>query len=129
MRPNANVPVPERAQAGASRIELLIALIIMAVGILSVAQLFPASSRGQTKDRMLSAASYHAQQKIEELATKTFADAHLAAGRHPAGTATEALGNNGQWRRFYQVTDMAAPIDNLKLVTVTVRWNSVRACS
>jgi Tfp pilus assembly protein PilV len=123
------VPVPSRSQRGASLIELLIAVIVMSIGILALAQLFPAGSGSQAKDRMMSSASYYTQNKIEELNTLPFADAALTAGRHPAGTATEALGTSGKWRRFYNVTDMTGTISNLKLVTVTVSWTSVRACS
>lgn len=125
----ASVSVPSRPQRGASLVELMIAVFVMSIGILALAQLFPAGSRGETKDRMMSSASYYAQSKIEELGTLLFADAALTAGRHPAGTATEALGSTGRWQRFYNVQDMAGTISNLKLVTVTVRWTSARACS
>ena len=54
-RPNRS---PER---GTSLAELMIALVVLSIGLLAVAQLFPAGSRGQVQDRMLTTASYYAQ--------------------------------------------------------------------
>jgi hypothetical protein len=45
----------------------------------------------------------------------------LTDGRHPAGTACDTL-ERGQWLRFYQVSTMALPLDNLKKVDVTVTY-------
>jgi Tfp pilus assembly protein PilE len=111
-----------RSERGASLIELMIALVVLALGILAVAQLFPAGTRSQLGDRMLTSANYYAQEKIEVLTNLPFADAQLTDGRHPAGTATEACGTSGAWKRFYDVSTLTAPLDNLKKVTVTVQW-------
>jgi hypothetical protein len=100
----------------------MVALVVLSIGLLAVAQLFPAGSRGQVQDRMLTSANYFAQEKIEQLTNVPWADPGLIVGRHPTGTATEALGTGGQWQRFYTVAVMAAPLDNLKKVTVTVNW-------
>jgi Tfp pilus assembly protein PilV len=107
---------------GASLVELMVALMVLAVGILAMAQLFPAGNRSQLKDRMMTSASLFAQEKVEQLTPKTWSDPDLANGRHPAGTAVEQLGTSGKWGRFYQVETLAAPLDNLKRVTVTVNW-------
>ena len=115
-----------RSEHGATLIELLMALVVLAIGVLAVAQMFPASSRGQTRDRMRSVGNNYAQSKIEELETLTWADAGLSVGRHPAGSATEALGTTGAWQRFYNVDAMAAPMDNLRRVSVVVAWTAVK---
>jgi type IV pilus assembly protein PilV len=120
-RPPHSIPIS--SQRGASLIELLIALLVLALGILALGQLFPAGTRGQLKDRMMTTGSLYAQEKIEQLAPLNWSSADLTVGRHPAGVATEALGNNGAWKRFYQVDVMDAPLDNLKKITVTVSWN------
>ena len=109
-----------RDERGTTLAELMIALVVLAVGLLAVAQLFPSASRGQVQDRMLTTANYYAQEKVEDLVNLTWTDTRLTVARHPAGTATEDL---GQWQRFYTVTQLAAPLDNLKKVTVTVTWN------
>jgi len=117
-----------RAERGTTLTELMVALVILTVGILSVGQLFPAGSRGQLQSRMTNSASYYAQEKIEQLNGQTWTGTDLTDGRHPT-SGTEALGSGGQWQRFYQVTTMAAPLDNLKKVTVTVQWTYLGARS
>lgn len=116
-------PVTTRkSERGASLIELMIALVVLSLGILAVAQLFPAGARSQVRDRMMTSGSYYAQEKLEELNRIAWADPALATGRHPPGTASEALGATGKWRRHYEVAALPAPLDNLKKVTVTVGW-------
>src|SRR2546425_10665132 len=105
--------VSARNQRGTSLAELMIALVILSIGLLAVAQLFPAGSRGQVQDRMLTAANYYAQEKIETLVGLTWGAPELTVGTH----ATESL---GAWSRSYTVALLAAPLDNLKKITVTV---------
>ena len=108
-------------EQGMSLVELCIALVVLAVGILAVGRLFPAGARSQAQDRLLISANYYAQEKVETLTGLTWADAALFDGRHPAGTACDTLGT-GQWLRFYQVTTMTGSLDNLKKVDVTVSY-------
>lgn len=115
-------------QRGVTLVELMIALLVLSLGVLAVGQLFPAGSRGQLSDRMLTTANNYARDKIEELSTKPWTDADLTVGRHPPGLATEALGN-GKWQRFYDVASLASPLDNLRRVSVTVSWNYLGAKS
>ena len=113
------LPSTRHSERGTSLAELMIALIVLSIGLLAVAQLFPAGSRSQLRDRMLTAANYHAQEKIEQFVNLPWTDAALDIGRHPAGTATENL---GQWQRYYEVELLDPPLENLKKVTVTVTW-------
>lgn len=114
--------LPPRDARGTTLIELAIALVVLALGLLAVGQLFPAGSRHQLQSRMRTNASFYVQQKIEELSTAGWNDAVLAAGRHPAGTACDTLGG-GQWLRSYNVDVLPSPLNNLKRVSVTVGWN------
>jgi prepilin-type N-terminal cleavage/methylation domain-containing protein len=114
-------PSGHRADSGFSLVEVLIALIVMSIGIFSMARLFPAGARGQVQDRLTVGASGYVQEKMEVLRGTSWSDANLAEGRHPAGVATESCGG-GKWQRFYVVTTMASPLDNLKKVDVTVTW-------
>jgi prepilin-type N-terminal cleavage/methylation domain-containing protein len=111
-----------RRERGFSMVEVLIALIVMAVGIFSVARMFPAGARGQVQDRLTIGANDYVQEKVEYLRGLSWSDPDLVDGRHPAGTATESI-SNGRWQRFYTVTTMASPLDNLKKVDVTVTWS------
>ena len=118
MRPRT--PECSREQ-GMSLVELMVSLVVLSIGILAVARLFPASARSQAQDQILIKANYYAQEKVETLTGLTWADAALLDGRHPAGTACDTLGT-GQWLRFYQVTTMTGSLDNLKKVDVTVSY-------
>lgn len=100
------------------------ALVILSLGLLAVGQLFPAGSRGQVRDRLYSSANYYAQEKLEELESKAWADPDLNPGRHPGGAAVESLGTLKTWLRYYQVDAMVSPLDNLRKVTVTVFWRA-----
>ena len=120
MRP-LPAPRPSRSERGVTLIELMMALVILSVGLLAVAQLFPAGTRSQLRDRLFSSAHYYAQEKLEEVSQKSWADPALSIGRHPAADF-ETLGTNKTWQRFYQVDVMAVPLDNLRKVTVTVNW-------
>lgn len=113
--------VRPRSERGVTLVELLAALIVLSLGVLAVAQLFPSGSRAQLQDRMRTTANYYAQEKIEQLTGLTWSDPALTTGRHPAA-GNDTLGASGQWQRFYQVTAMTAPLDNLKMVTVTASW-------
>lgn len=114
-------PVPARAR-GFSLIETLIALVVLSVGILALARLFPSASRAQEQAKMSETATFYAQERMERLSAVSWSDTALSVGRHPPGTATENLGASGAWHRYYTVTAMAAPLTDLKKVIVTVTW-------
>lgn len=114
-------PIAIHDEHGSTLIELMIALVMLTIGILAVGQLFPAGSRSQLQARMTTAGNYYTQEKLEQLAGCSWTDANLSDGRHPTSDF-EALGSSGQWHRYYEVSTMASPLDNLKKVTVTVEW-------
>jgi len=118
MRTRTPLPATER---GMSLIELLIALVVLAVGILAVGRMFPTGARSQVQDRLRIGANYYAQEGIEQITGRPWSDPMLSDGRHPAGTAMDSLGG-GHWLRFYQVTTMTGSLNNLKKVDVTVNY-------
>jgi len=120
---------PRHDERGATLAELMIAMVILSIGILAVARMFPAGSANQVRSRSMSTANYFMQEKVEELSGLDWADAALTAGRHPAGVAFDTLGTSGAWLRYYEVTAMAAPLQNLKQVTVTVNGKYLGARS
>jgi type IV pilus assembly protein PilV len=115
-------PTPRHDMRGSTLVELMIALIVLSVGIIALARLFPSATRTQQQAKMQTAASYYAQERVERLAALSWSDTALSIGRHPGGTASENLGASSAWHRYYQVSSMAAPLDDLKKVTVTVTW-------
>jgi prepilin-type N-terminal cleavage/methylation domain-containing protein len=120
----------EPAERGVTLIELMIALVVLSIGVLALAQTFPAGSRKQASDRLFTTANQLLQDKTEELSTRNWADVDLDLGRHPAA-GFDSLGPNRNLLRHYQVSAMANPLDNLRKVTVRVEWQymGARACS
>jgi prepilin-type N-terminal cleavage/methylation domain-containing protein len=110
-----------RSERGATLIEVVVALVVLAVGILAAGQLFPLGSRNQVQDRLLTSANYYAQEKIEQLGRVAWNDPDLAVGTHPA--TPEALGDGGVWRRRWTVEALPGQLSNLRKVTVIVNWN------
>ena len=114
--------IPHRSERGITLVEMMIAILVLTTGVLVLGRLIPAATRGQVSDKMLTQASGYAQQKVEVLQTVSWSDAALENGRHPSPSTNEPLGSNGQWQRSYEVSTLAAPLDNLKKITVTVSW-------
>jgi prepilin-type N-terminal cleavage/methylation domain-containing protein len=106
-------------ERGMSLVELMISLVVLAIGLLAVGRMFPTGARSQTQDRLLIGANYYAQERLESLTGLSWSDPQLTDGRHPAGAAMDTL-QQGQWMRFYQVTTMTGKLDNLKKVDVSV---------
>lgn len=111
-----------RHDRGFTLLELMVALIVLSVGVFAVANLFPAGMRGQVQDRMQAEAGGLAQSEIERLSGLAWGDAQLASGRHPASGYT-TCGTNGHWSRSYDVSPLAAPLADVKKVSVTVTWS------
>jgi prepilin-type N-terminal cleavage/methylation domain-containing protein len=109
-------------ERGISLVEVLIALVVLSVGIMAIGGMFPAGTRTEVQTRMQSNANYFAQLKLEELRAIPWNDPALNAGRHPAGIVCDTLGTTKAWRRFYQVDLLAAPLADLKRVSVNVSW-------
>jgi len=109
-------------ERGVTLVELCIALVVISIGLLALVRIFPTATRNQLEDRMVTSANLYAQEKVEDLSAKGWADADLTIGRHPAGTVNEACGTSGAWQRHWDVAQMASPLDNLKKITVTVTW-------
>jgi type IV pilus modification protein PilV len=107
---------------GMSLVEVMIALLVLSLGILAIAQMFPAGTRSSIQSKLRSGANYYSQQKLEELRVLDWNDALLSIGRHPNATDFDTLGASKAWRRAYNVDVLAAPLDNLKRVVVTVNW-------
>ena len=121
------IPAPRsRGSRGFSLIELLVALVVLSLGVLALARLFPAASREQLRDRMRTAASYYAQDKVEALRALPTTDINLADGRHPGALTNESLGTTGAWQRYYTISHLDEPLDNLARVDVVVRWTTAR---
>ena len=108
-------PARRRTDGGFSLIEVLFALTFLAVGILAVASMIPAGTRGVTQSRVLTTGLMAAQTKLEELKGKSYTS--LAAGTFNDSTSV--------FRRTWTVTD-SVPMSGCKRIQVTVSWNERR---
>jgi prepilin-type N-terminal cleavage/methylation domain-containing protein len=119
-------PLPPRRpsrQAGFSLIELMVALVLLGIGILSIANVFPLGSRTQLRDRLRTSAADLAQQKMEQLHVVNWSDALLSVGTHPdANGETLTLTNEGTFNRRWIVQSQAGAFADMKMVTVRVTW-------
>ena len=120
MNPRISQP---RGERGITLVEVMIAILVMTTGVLALGRMIPAATHGQVSDKLLTQANAYAQQQVETLQVAYWSDPALTDGRHPAGAANEVLGATGTWQRHYDVATMAAPLDNLRKITVTVEWN------
>ncbi len=111
--------------SGMTLVELLMALVVLSIGILGVAGLFPLGRAASTDGRLLTQATDLAQQTMEQLRTKGFHDPALADGTHPNGTG-EWVGTNGRFYRWWTVTQLTGALSDVKLVDVRVTWTAVR---
>ncbi len=114
-------PRDRHAERGTTLAELMIALVVLSLGVLAVGQLFPAGTRSSEAARLTSAANYLAQEQLEQLKGEDWHSTALEDGRHPA-SGFDSVGTSQRMGRFYEVSSMASPLDNLKRVTVTVEW-------
>lgn len=116
-------PRPAAAEAGFSLIELMVALVLLGIGILSIANLFPLGSRSQLRDRMRTSAADLAQQKMEQIRTVAWSHADLDVGTHPSASGESlTLTDEGSFNRRWIVEAQPGAFADMKKVTVRVIW-------
>ena len=116
---------PPPAPAGFSLVEVMVAVVVLGIGLIGMAAVFPFGSKAGIEDRLTTQAVDLAGQKMEQLRIKTYFDPDLTAGWHPS-TAGESVGPNNRFNRRYLVTDLTGTMTNVKHVEVEVTWASTR---
>ncbi|HEU4723841.1 MAG TPA: hypothetical protein VFU59_00950 [Candidatus Eisenbacteria bacterium] len=107
---------PRESRAdGFSLIEVMFALTFLAVGILAVASMIPAGTRGVSESRTITSGLMAAQLKLEELRGTPYTSL-------TAGTASDTV---SVFRRTWTVTD-SIPTAGCKRVLVQAAWNDAR---
>lgn len=105
----------------------MVALTVLGLGILGLANVFPLSSQTQMKDRLRTSGADLAQQKMEQLRTISWSSPDLTDGIHPGTTGeTLALPDEGVFTRYWLVATQAGNFADMKKVTVRVRWTVLR---
>ena len=103
---------------GFTLLETLIALTILAIGLLGLLGLQIAAMKGNMSGFLISAASAAGEQRIEELKGLSSSDALLSAGAHSDGTVTV---QDTVYTRSYVIQDNA-PVSGVSTLTVTISW-------
>lgn len=121
MRNGFHSPAPAPAargkgSSGFSLVEVMVAITIIGVGILSLASLFPLSARKVTHGDLESRATFQAQAKMEELKRTPWTQ--LVDG---AGADTVEAGLSRSWT----IRD-GSPVAGMKTVSVGVSWSDGR---
>jgi type IV pilus assembly protein PilV len=104
-----------KKQKGFSLIEVLIGLILLAIGVLALAGLQASAVRGNFFSNNLTQASYVGQDRLEYLKNIALTHADLTAGTHNDGTTTIA---GMVFSRSYTVVVNGG----LRTINYTVTW-------
>ena len=99
---------------GFSLLEVLVALLLSAVGILAIGGLQIGSIKGNSFSQEVTQATVLSQEKLEELRKMGFDDSGLSSGHHDEG-----LLGDSRFSRSYEVEPISL---TLKAVRVTVSW-------
>jgi type IV pilus assembly protein PilV len=103
-------------QKGFTLIEVVLGLVILAVGLLSLAGMQMTSVRGNAFSKQLSQATYVIQDRLEFLRYLSLDDPLLAAGTHDDGSTTLS---GVVFNRSYNVVIN----NNLRTINYTVTYN------
>lgn len=106
-----------RNDRGSSVVEIMVALIILGIGLTSAMRVLPESSAKTTRSRNKTTAVNIAQEKIEDLMGRPFADADLAAGNHDDPDNPI----RGRYSRSWVVSDNT-PVSGMKMISVSVTF-------
>lgn len=101
--------------AGYSLIELMIAMLILAVGVMGIWGMQGAAIRGNTTARKTTDTAALGSDQLEKLMRLPYDDAVLAPG-------TTTTRNEGIYTVAWTVSPLDVPITNVKTVTITASW-------
>jgi prepilin-type N-terminal cleavage/methylation domain-containing protein len=100
---------------GFTVIEVMVGLIILAIGLLAIAAMQITSTKGSYFSSNVTQAAIFAQDKLEYLENISYGDSNLSAGLHNEGTIPGTI-----FLRQYNVLEDAG--NSMKTITVTVLW-------
>ena len=112
-------PIGERSrrERGFSMVELLIAMVVMAIGLMGAAQMIPLAMAGVTQAGMRTRSVQIAQERLDDLVSKDY-DASVLN----AGTYSETVDNT---TLDWTIAD-DSPVPGTKRIDLTVSWVTAR---
>ena len=106
---------------GFSLIEVMIALVVLAVGLLALGTMQIVSIRSNAFSSEMTYSTMLAQQQLETLKNLGFTDANLAGGHHDP--LPEIIEKGASYSVSWEVEDTSA---DMKTITMDVTWESLR---
>ena len=110
-----------QGKGGFSLLEVMIALVILAVGLLGLAALQITAIRGNAFSSEMTMAALFAQQKLEELRNMNFDDIVDGSETIPATEVTKGISFDINWT-LKNPEDYNLPSDDYKVIELTVKW-------
>ena len=106
--------------SGFSLIEMVVAMGLLAMGLIGVIRLFPVGLRASKRSEVVSKATFLAQQRLEELKLAGYA----ALAADPPTVPLSGASDKYRWAATVEPVEAAGlPTTNdLRAVTVTVQW-------
>lgn len=104
-----------RNEQGASLIEIIVALVIFALGVSMAMRTLPDSNSVTNKSRNMTKATNLAQQKLEELLALSYDHGDLNAGTHNDASNPVDVHYNRSW-----VVAANTPVTDMKRIQVSV---------
>lgn len=104
-------------QNGFSLVETMIAMVILGIGLLWVAQMVPVALAGVTQAGVRTNAVQAAQERLDDLKASGFTDAPLEAGSYSE--------TQGKYTLSWTVTDNV-PVPGSKRIVMTASWNTAK---
>lgn len=104
-----------RKPKGFTVIEVVAALIILAIGFLAIATIEITSTKAGYFSSNVTRATIFAQDKLEYLKNLHYSDSNLSSGQHNEGILSNSIFS----RQYYVVEDTG---NSMKTITVTVNW-------
>jgi len=109
------VPVRNSNAPGFSLIEAMLAMSILAVGLLIAAQMIPMALRTTTQTSVRTNAVQVAQRRLDDLRAQDFHAGVLTAGVYSA--------SEGNYNLSWAITD-SIPVPGNKRITLTTSWDT-----
>jgi type IV pilus assembly protein PilV len=100
-------------ETGFSLVELLVTLVLIGIGVMAVASLFPLATKNVNDGKLLTTALGRAQEKIEQLQEAGYSGSLMNVGSY-----SDSLGS---YVRTWAVQD-SLPTAGSKRVSVSVSW-------
>ncbi len=118
---NQKHPHHTRKNSGFTLLEMLVAMVILAVGLLGMASLSIGIIKGNELSKEVSSATTCAREKMEDVERLGYANTPATNQ-----TVTEAYNSITQYPDYKRetITAVDTPATDMKTVTITVYWDS-----